>query len=311
MTYFINQTSPSVKVAPREFKIQDVTSANDVNGVLSLLNVGKYSEQPINHICQGFKVIKDDRGEPLTIVNNTYDLLQPTEAFAFLDCLKDELNFTYESAGFLNQGKQLFIQGSMGDFEVQTNKTKRVGDVLNKRIIARTSFDGSIATTIQVQLLRVWCSNGCASWQTDNHIAKVKHTSKQRDKMAYALSQVTGIRQVVQDLESDINLLSNVEVNQDQFNRINEIVFPSKKDSKRDKAKNIREAVASQFTNERLGAFGESAWDVFNAFTAYNTHDKTSRETRGKTSEENAFNSQSDALYVRKVRKAIQEVLSV
>ena len=101
------------------------------------------------------------------------------------------------------------------------------------------------------------------------------------------------------------------EVNEEQFNRINEIVFPSKANSKRDKAKNIREVVASQFKNERLGAFGENAWDVFNAFTAYNTHDRTSRETRGKTSAENAFNSQSDALYVRKVRKAIQEVLAV
>ncbi len=303
----VESIANAVQTSMREFKLHDVSEQADVNGILEQLNVGEYSTQSLNHVCQGFKLIKDDQGEPLTIVSSTYDLLQPLEAFAFLDCLKDELSFSYEKAGFLQNGKQLFVQGSLGNFEVPTSSQRRKGDILNKRIVAKTSFDGSIATTIAIEILRVWCDNGCASWESDNAIAKVKHTRNQRQLMRYALEQATGVKQVIQNLESDIATLSNVDVNQEQFNRINELVF--KGESKR--AENVRDQVASQFHNERLGAFGESAWDVLNAFTAYQTHDRVVRETKQTSREENAFRAQGDQTFSRKVRKAIQEVLSV
>jgi len=308
MSYFINSIQPQgTLIAPREFRLQDISEQDNVNGILEQLEVGEYSTQSLNHVCKGFKLIKDDRGEPLTIVSSTYDLLQPIEAFAFLDCLKDELNFTYEQAGFLHNGRQLFIQGSLGDFEVPTSNDRKKGDILNKRIVAKTSFDGSVATTIQVELLRVWCSNGCASWESDKAIAKVKHTRNQRQLMRLALEQATGVKQVIQNLEDDISILSNLDVNQEQFNRINEIVF----NGESTRAENVRDQVASQFKNERLGAFGESAWDVFNAFTAYQTHDRVVRETKSTSREENAFRAQGDSSFSRKVRNAIQEVLAV
>ena len=294
-------------IAPRAFEIQDVSDCENVNDVLTTLEVGDYSTESLNHICQGFKLIKDDRNEPLTIVSSTYDLLQPVEAFAFLDALKDEVNFDYESAGFTHQGRQLFIQGSLGDFEVPTSNDRKKGDILNKRIVARTSFDGSLATVIQIEILRVWCDNGCASWDKSNRIAKVKHTRNQRAIMATALEQATGMRQVIQTLESDIVTLSDREVTPVEFERINEIVF--KGESKQ--AETARDAVKAQFSNERLGAFGETAWDVFNAFTAYQTHDRVTRETKQTTREENRFRAQSDSAFPVKVRNAISEVLAI
>lgn len=303
----INQFPSSQVIAPRRFDIIDVSASENVNDVLASLNVGDYSKTSIDHVCKGFSLIKDDRSEPLTIVSSTYDLLQPTEAFAFLDCLKDEVDFDYAKAGFTHQGRQLFIQGKIGEFEVPTNERKKTGDILEKRIVARTSFDGSIATSIQVELLRVWCDNGCASWQNENRIAKVKHTRNQRRIMATALQQATGVRQVIQNLESDIGLLSTREVTPLEFEQINEIVFSGESRQ----AETAREAVASQFTNERLGAFGETAWDVLNAFTAYQNHDRSARETKQTTREENRFRSQADSAFPVKVRNAIEAVLEV
>ena len=294
-------------IAPRAFDIQDVSDCENVNDVLTTLNVGDYSTESLNHICQGFKLIKDDRGEPLTIVSSTYDLLQPTEAFAFLDALKDEVGFEYSNAGFTHQGRQLFIQGSLGEFEVPTHSDRKKGDILDKRIVARTSFDGSLATVIQIELLRVWCSNGCASWDKENKIAKVKHTRNQRAIMATALEQATGMRQVIQSLESDIVSLYEREGTPSEFEAISELVF--KGESKQ--AETAREAVKAQFSNERLGAFGETAWDVFNAFTAYQTHDRVTRETKQTTREENSFRAQSDSAFPTKVRNAISEVLAL
>jgi phage/plasmid-like protein (TIGR03299 family) len=297
----------SLAIPPRTFSIEDVSACEDVNGVLSALNVGDYSKESIANVCQGFSLIKDDRGEPLTIVSDTYNLLQPVEAFAFLDCMKDEVGFDYAKAGFTHQGRQLFIQGKIGEFEVPSHSDRKKGDVLEQRIVARTSFDGSLATSIQVELLRVWCDNGCASWQNEERIAKVKHTRNQRRIMASALQQVTGVRQVIQNLESDIGLLSTREVTPLEFEQINQMVFSGETRQ----AETAREAVASQFTNERLGAFGETAWDVLNAFTAYQNHDRTARKTKQTTKEENRFRSQADSAFPVKVRNAIEAVLEV
>ena len=310
MSYFLNSTPPTIESAikARSFKIEDVSDSENVNDVLTKLDVGDYSTESLNHVCNGFKLIKDDRGEPLTIVSSTYDLLQPTEAFAFLDALKEELGFEYDTAGFTHQGRQLYISGKMDmTIEVPSKGDRKKGDILEIRVTARTSFDGSLATVIQIEILRVWCDNGMASWDKGNRIAKVKHTRNQRAIMATALEQATGMRQVIQSLESDIVSLSDREVTPYEFDQINEIVF--KGESKQ--AETAREAVKAQFSNERLGAFGETAWDVFNAFTAYQTHDRTTRETKQTTRQENLFRAQSDSAFPTKVRNAMSEVLAV
>ena len=296
-----------VQSTAREFKLHDVSDCDDVNEVLDQLNIGRYSKVNIPHVCKGYSVIKDDFGNPLSIVQDTYDLLQPQKAFAFMDSLREQVGFTYSNAGFLQNGRQLFIQGKLGDFEVPTTSERRKGDVLNKIITAKTSFDGSIATTIAIEILRVWCDNGCASWESDSIIGKVKHTKNQDARMTRALAHATGLRQVVQELESDISTLANAQMTREQFEQVASRVFSG--DSTR--AENQRDAVQTQFSNERLGAFGTTAWDAMNAFTAWATHERTARNTEQTTREENHFRAQSDSAFPRKVRKAIQEVMAV
>lgn len=302
-------------VTPRIFKPEDVSKCDDVNEVLQTLNIGDYSTQSLSHICKGWKLIKDDRNEPLTIVKETYDLLQPAEAFAFLDALKEQLNFSYDTAGFTHNGRQLHITGKMDTtIEVPAKGQRKVGDVLELRITARTSFDGSSATVIQIEALRVWCSNQMASWDKSERIAKVKHTRNQRHILATALQQATGVRQIVQNLGNDASLLAQREITPIEFDKINELVFAGTSPQ----AETARETAKAQFSNERLGAFGESAWDAFNAFTAYNTHDATRRETMVKgtnevqtTREENRFRALSDSTFPVHVRNSISKVLSI
>ena len=313
MSYFLNSTPPTIsecinRLSPRTFNIEDVSDSENVNDVLTKLDVGDYSTESLNHVCNGFKLIKDDRGEPLTIVSSTYDLLQPTEAFAFLDALKEELGFEYDTAGFTHQGRQLYISGKMDmTIEVPSKGDRKKGDILEIRVTARTSFDGSLATIIQIEILRVWCDNGMASWDKGNRIAKVKHTRNQRAIMATALEQATGVRQIIHNLTADVTDLSLREVTPSEFDLINEIVF--KGESKQ--AETAREATKAQFSNERLGAFGETAWDAFNAFTAYQTHDRITRETKQTSREENRFRSLADSAFPTKVRNAITEVLAI
>ena len=103
-------------ISPRLFEIQDVSDCEDVNEVMQTLDVGDYSKVLSQEKPSEYSWIVDDRGEYICPVKNTYDLLQPTEAFAFLDCLKDQVDFEYARAGFTHAGRQLFIQGDLGDF---------------------------------------------------------------------------------------------------------------------------------------------------------------------------------------------------
>ena len=303
----MNLTINSNLASRRQFAIQNVASALDVNDVLSQLNVGTYSKTKSTE-CNGFSVIKDDQGDPLTIVRSTYDILQPVEAFAFLDCLQAELGFTYENAGFTHEGKRLFIQGKLGDFEAPSSDSRKVGDVIDKRITATTSFDGSKATEIQIEFLRLWCANGCANWTSDNAIAKVKHTRNQRSRLNLAVEQATGIRQIIQNVESDVALLTSRAFTGEQVEAVSRLVFPN--DTKQ--AETARESVLSQFSNERLGAFGETAWDCLNAFTAWNTHERTLRETKQTSLEESAFRNVGESRkFAVEVREAIDQVYAI
>ena len=244
----------------------------------------------------------------MTIVRSTYDVLQPIEAFAFLDCLKDELDFEYENAGFTHQGKRLFIQGKLGDFEAPRSDSRKVGDVIDKRVVATTSFDGSTATEIRLEFLRLWCSNGCANWTNENAIAKVKHTRNQRSRLNLAIEQATGIKQIVQNVESDVALLTSRAFTSEQVESVSRLVFPN--DTKQ--AETAREAVKAQFSNERLGAFGETAWDCLNAFTAWNTHERTLRETKQTSLEESAFRNVGESRkFAVEVREAIDQVYAI
>jgi len=110
--YSLSVNAPSIvdaKKLDRSFAPTDINGANDVNEVLSQLNVGEYSQESIDNVCKGYSLIRDDYGNPLSIVSSTYDLLQPIEAFGFLDTLQDELGFAYDKASFTNGGRKLNI----------------------------------------------------------------------------------------------------------------------------------------------------------------------------------------------------------
>lgn len=293
---------------PREFKVQDVSQCENVNDILSFLDVKDYSKEDIPQVCKGYSRILDDRNCPLAIVKDTYDLLQPIEAFAFMDALKETMGFDYKESGFTHEGKRLFISAYSGQIHVG-KKTK--GDVLQKRVTAHTSFDGSSSTILKTELLRVWCNNGCATW-TDDQVIKVRHTRNQRAIMSEALSQATGMEQVFSKIENDINHLDSVNVTRGQMRKMANIYF--KIDGKHDddiatKSKNGRDRMLSQFHHETLGTFGETAWDAMNAYTAYMTHDRPTRNTKGASKEENQWRGAFSEKDSRKFRNIITEVV--
>lgn len=304
-----SQVQTIVNPPARTFGIVDVSMCNDVNQVMERIGiVGNYTKENIDHVCSGYSLIRDDRGTPLSIVNSSWDLLQPVETFAFLDALKTQLDFNYTRAGFTHGGNQLFIEAEMGLFNV--DHPTHVGDVVKKRITALTSFGREkIATKIQEQFYRLWCSNGCGKWFSDKDAINlsVRHTRNQRQIIGNEIDRATGIKNVFVFAEADINTMANTRINQAQFELMNNLVVPN--DTTR--GDRMRAEIATQFNNPEMGTFGKTAWDAFNAFTAWQNHTRTARNTAIATSEENRHHAINNPNFARGVRKAINQVCGI
>lgn len=288
----------------RKFGMHDVSNCNDINEVLGLLNVGEYSATPIDDICEGYQVIKDDFASPVAIVSDTYDLLQPLEAFAYFDSLKDHLGFNYTKAGFTHGGRRMEIHAECGDLIVGDPK---VGDIMKKRICCRSSFDGTISTEFLQQALRAWCTNGCGNWINDSFKIKARHTKNQRVIMENAINDATGVTNIFMLMQEDANRMAEHRVHEDVAKVVIERMFPN--DTTR--TENVRSAVLSEFNCEERGTFGKTAWDLFNAFTAYRNHHAPTREGKKKSAEENKHHNIYHEGFAKKVRRTIAEVANL
>jgi hypothetical protein len=307
---FTDSQTSTPNLEPRQFKVQDVSECNNVNDILSFLDVKDYSKEDIPNVCKGYSRILDDRGCPLAIVKDTYDLLNPVEAFAFMDALVSTMGLDYRESGFTHEGKRLFITAYGKPIQI-SHKDRKLGDTLQTRVTCVTSFDGSSSTIIKIEFLRVICSNKMASWMTDE-VIKVRHTRNQRAIMSQALSQATGIEMIFSKIEDDINHLNNVNVSRGQMRKMANKYF--KIDGKHDddiptKSKNGRDRMLSQFHHETLGTFGQTAWDAMNAYTAYMSHDRPTRNTKGASKEENQWRGAFSEKDSRKFRNIITEVV--
>lgn len=288
----------------RDFGLVDVSECNNVNEVLEKLNVGDYVAEPIPEVCDGYQVIKDDFGHPVSIVSETYDLLQPLETFAFMDSLKEYAGFSYSRAGFTHNGTRLQIEANCGDIIVGE---KKVGDIINKRLVARTSFDGSISTNLSEELYRLWCSNGCGNWIDGEIKIKARHSKNQRNILTDHINQATGITNIFMRLEEDIQVLRKRKVSEKQAERVIKGFFPN--DTTRSECQRVE--VLNEFHNEDRGTFGRNAYDLINAFTAHRCHIQGSREGKRVSKEENKFHSVYNVPFIKKVRNHISLELGV
>jgi DNA repair ATPase RecN len=120
--------------------------------------------------------------------------------------------------------------------------------------------------------------------------------------------------QLFSKIENDINHLNSVNVTRAQMRKMANKYF--KIDGKHDddiptKSKNGRDRMLSQFHHETLGTFGQSAWDAMNAYTAYMSHDRPTRDTKGSSKEENQWRGAFSEKDSRKFRNIITEVVGV
>lgn len=90
----------------------------------------------------------------LSVVSDSYNIVQPREVLQFYEDLVETGGFTLETAGVMFGGKRMFALA-------KTNEAVEVvdGDPVKGYLLLSTSCDGSLATSARFTSIRVVCNN--------------------------------------------------------------------------------------------------------------------------------------------------------
>lgn len=235
-----------------------------------------------NTIANAFNVARLDNGNSLGVMGNRYTPTQAQDAFRYLDAMPGKANFR---RGGLLKGGRFFLSAEFETFNAS-------GDLLTAFGVFLSSFDGTWANRVVWVLGRHSCANICrfmhgthADGVTAGRAGRAaKHTQNHDVKLD---GFIVELAMAQASTERSIARLSDIRLDASQFSKVVASLLPN--DSTR--SENMREEIAAYFTRADLGIHGRTAWDAFNAFSAYDTHAATRRATSGGTAEENAFDA--------------------
>ncbi|MFL9507308.1 DUF932 domain-containing protein [Acinetobacter baumannii] len=120
---------------------------------------------------------RSDTHDPLSVVSQRYQEVQPMEILNFYKDLTEQSGFELETAGVLKGGRKFWALARTGQSSVLKGK-----DVSNGYILLATACDGTLATTAQFTSVRVVCNNTLSiaiRGQTSGEgVVKVPHSTK-------------------------------------------------------------------------------------------------------------------------------------
>ena len=117
---------------------------------------------------------RSDTKEPLSVVSNRYQTVQPRAILEFYRDLTEVGGFELETAGVLKGGRKLWALARTGQ-----SVSLKGRDEVNGYLLLATACDGTLATTAQFTSVRVVCANTLAIALGDSDGAiKVPHRSQ-------------------------------------------------------------------------------------------------------------------------------------
>ena len=197
-----------------------------------------------------FATVRTDTMAGLDVVGSRYTPFQNKAAFAFLDDLvglSDEFvdlnespdrKVTYETAGALNGGRQVFISLAMpGKITLDADGRH---DVIDSYIVAVNSHDGSSPFKVIETPVRPVCSNTVnAGLASAKSTWSFRHTSGIAGRVA-AARQTLGLHaQYLQAFEEEAEQLIQAEITKVEFDKIVTDLFPEPASDASDRSKTI------------------------------------------------------------------------
>lgn len=219
---------------------------------------------------------RDSDGAVMGIVSGRYSIVQNADAFAFTDFLVGD-GITYETAGSLRGGRQIWLLGKMPERYI-------AGDKFEPYICFTNTHDGSGAIRCCMTPVRVVCNNTLnmalrdakRSWST-RHIGDVlgrvndaRETLELADKYMFSLAE-------------EADKLANETMNIDEVRKSLDRLFPvddDASDRQKQTAKDAKDQIMVCMFRPDLAKFIGTKWGFINAVSDYVGHTDPSRKTK-------------------------------
>jgi phage/plasmid-like protein (TIGR03299 family) len=222
-------------------------------------------------------VYRSDNFNPLGIVSNRYNLVQPSEILDFFEKLSVAAGFQLETAGALSGGKRIWALSKVGD----PSYVKNPEDKVVPYVLLATSFDGSMATIAKFTSVRVVCQNTLSYSMTDkSHTIRIPHSSKANfDKVRLDLGIAVDEFKIFMH---NMNKISNIEITQKMASEMTKEILKVPENAKR--IHSGYNKIMNLFNGEAKGSFlteEPSGWQYLNAVTEWVDHYRgKSQDTR-------------------------------
>jgi len=243
---------------------------------------------PVHYLPHGFYgdlskfpkqnvLYRSDNSEPLSIVSDRYQIVQPADVLEFFRDLVEESGFRLHTAGTLFGGKRLWALAETGKFGEVCD-----GDGVGGFLLLSTSADKSLATTARFTSVRVVCNNTLSlSMQDNSNCVSFTHARKfdhelMKSKLGAAVASFDGFMEMAKHLERQRitttqadNFIKRILFTADQLQEPN---FNLEKNRPYNK-------ILDLFKGEAKGAelVGDSKWALLNSVTEYFDHHHPSR----------------------------------
>lgn len=219
-----------------------------------------------------YATVRDSDNKPLGVVKDRYQVVQNSEAFAFVDNLLGE-GVTYETAGSLNGGKRVWLLA-------KTESANILGDTVDPYLVFSNSHDGSGAVQVAVTPIRVVCQNTLTlALSTAKRTWSARHSGSIGSKMLEAEQTLGLTRKYIASLNEQADLLTQIVVPAPAFVEFLHAMLPYPKnegemtDLVKNRIDKEREFLSEIYNNkDDIQRFKGTAWGVLNAVADFVPH---------------------------------------
>lgn len=230
---------------------------------------------------EGFSAAtRNDTGDILSLVTDSYQIVQNREAFGFFDSIVGRDEAIYETAGVLGKGERIFITAKLPeDILVK-------GEQVQNYILLTNSHDGTSALQAGFTSIRVVCNNTLTAALGDlKNSVKLRHTTNIHQMLAEA-AEIMGIAsKYTAELNEAFNAMAKVKITDKQLRAyIEQVMNPTREQlTKAEKVEyskqfvnqvdSIMEFAVAHDTQTTKAAKG-TVWGAYNAISGYYGHIK-------------------------------------
>jgi len=230
--------------------------------------------------------VRDSDNSVLGIVTNRYSIIQNSEAFEFTDSLVTDGELTYETAGSLRNGKQIWLLGKL-------QKDNILGEDLEPYICFTNTHDGTGAVKVCMTPVRVVCNNTLNfALRTAKRSWSTRHTGDIQTKIREAQTTLGLAQNYISELKLEAERLADIKVSDETIEGILDLMYPLKDDTSALRKSRIDEIKTEFFrclTTSDVMQYRGTAYGAMMAATDFADHSKPLRVT--KSSEESRWSA--------------------